>query len=136
MSTSGPALDAIEFLTLDEVLEMHRIQLERWGGQEGIRDRGALESAVMQPQVTFLGEYLHEDIFAMAAAYAFHIGEAQAFFDGNKRTGLDAALTFLALNGFPIEDPESALYDAMIDVAGRKMTKAQLATLLRELAGI
>jgi death-on-curing protein len=133
---SGSSLDEIEFLTVDEVLEMHRVQLKRWGGQDGIRDRGALESAVAQPQATFAGLYLHEDLFAMAAAYAFHIGQAQAFLDGNKRTGVDAALTFLALNGFPVEDPESALYDAMIEVASRRMTKAQLANLLRDLARV
>ena len=46
-----------EFLTIDEVLEIHRIRLERWGGREGVRDRGILESAVMQPQAGFGGEY-------------------------------------------------------------------------------
>ena len=90
----------------------------------------------MQPRASFLGEYLHGDVFEMAAAYAFHIGEAQAFLDGNKRTGIHAALSFLALNGFRVEDPESALYDAMIEIANGTRTKAQLATLLRELAKV
>lgn len=127
---------APDFLTLDEVIELHRVQLERWGGTDGIRDMGALTSAVAQPQATFGGEYLHEDIFAMSAAYAFHIAEAQAFLDGNKRTGLDAALTFLALNGFQINDQGEILYLAMLEIAERKMTKAQLASLLRQLADI
>jgi death on curing protein len=130
---AGPDPD---FLTLDDVLEFHRVQLDRWGGQEGVRDLGALESALAQPQATFGGEYLHEDLFAMAAAYAFHVAEAQAFFDGNKRTAVDAALTFLALNGYAVADPDMALFDAMIDVANRAMTKAQLARLLRELADV
>ena len=97
---------------------------------------GAIESAVAQPQVTFDGEYLHGDLFAMAAAYAFHIAEAQAFVDGNKRTGLDAALTFLVLNGVRIVDQEDLLYLAMLEIADRTMTKAGLANLLRELAGV
>jgi death-on-curing protein len=127
---------APDFLTLDEVIEIHRVQLDRWGGAHGIRDMGALTSAVAQPQATFGGEYLHEDVFAMSAAYAFHIAEAQAFLDGNKRTGLDAALTFLALNGCQINDPGESLYLAMLEIAERKMTKAQLASLLRQLADI
>ena len=127
---------AIEFLTLDDVLEFHRVQLERWGGAEGIRDRGALESAVAQARATFAGEYLHADLFAMAAAYGFHIAEAQAFLDGNKRTGLDAALTFLALNGYRVEDPERALFEAMVEMGNRRRTKEQLAALLRELADV
>ena len=127
---------APEFLTLDEVLEIHRIQLERWGGQDGIRDRGLLESAIAQPAATFDGEYLHGDLFAMGAAYAFHIAQAQAFVDGNKRTGVDSALTFLALNGFAVTDPRGALYDAMIEISQHAMTKRRLAQLLRELAGV
>lgn len=125
---------APEFLTLDDVLGFHQTQIERWGGSDGIRDRGALESAVMQPQASFDGEYLHDDLFSMAAAYAFHIAESQAFVDGNKRTGVDAALTFLAFNGYRVADAESSLYLALLEVADRTMTKAQLATLLRQLA--
>jgi death-on-curing protein len=127
---------APEFLTLEEVFSIHKAQLERWGGLDGVRDLRALESAVMQPQAGFGGEFLHQDLFAMASAYAFHIAQAQGFIDGNKRTGLDAALTFLALNGHRITDTESALFDAMVEIACKTMTKAQLADLLRELAGI
>jgi death-on-curing protein len=126
---------APEFLTLDEVLKIHRVQLERWGGADGIRDLGALESAIGQPQATFFGEFLHHDLFEMAAAYAFHISEAQAFVDGNKRTGADSALTFLALNGTCVNDTGGTLSDAMVEIAEHKLTKAGLADLLRQLAG-
>ena len=57
------------------------------------------------PESTFDGVYLHEDLFASAAAYAFHIAEGQPFLDGNKRTGLNAALVFLELNGRTVDDP-------------------------------
>jgi death-on-curing protein len=127
---------AAEFLTLEEVPAIHQAQLARWGGLDGVRDLAALESAVMQPQAGFGGEYLHGDLFSMAAAYAFHIAEAQAFVDGNKRTGVDAALTFLALNGHRVVDVESAIFEAMIDLARKTMSKVQLANLLRELAGV
>jgi death-on-curing protein len=125
-----------EFLDLEDVLEFHRQGLERWGGTEGVRDQGALEAAIAQPQATFDGEYLYQDLFSMAAAYAFHIGEAQAFLDGNKRTGVLAAIVFLDTNGFRIPEQEDVLYLAMIEIAERKMTKGQLANLLRELAGV
>lgn len=127
---------APEFLDLDDVLELHAAALVHWGGADGIRDLGALTGAIAQPQATFDGEFLHEDLFSMAAAYAFHIAEAQAFLDGNKRVGLLAAITFLDVNGVRIPEPEDALYQAMIDVSQRRLTKAALANLLRELADV
>jgi death-on-curing protein len=94
------------------------------------------ESAVMQPQASFGGEFLYEDVFAMAAAYAFHIAEAQAFLDGNKRTAVLAAIIFLDLNDFRILNQDDILYMALIEIADRTMTKAQLANMLRDLAGV
>ncbi len=126
----------LEFLTVDDVHDLHRAALARWGGSDGVRDHGALEAAVAQPQATFDGEYLHGDLFSMAAAYAFHIAECQAFLDGNKRTGLLAAIVFLDLNGFRIPEQEDVLYLAMMEIADRAMTKTQLASLLRELADV
>ena len=72
------------FLTLDEVLEIHEQQIEMYGGSHGLRDAGALESAVAVPQATFGGEYLYSTIWLMAAAYLFHLVENHAFIDGNK----------------------------------------------------
>ncbi len=87
----------------------------------------------MTPQSSFGGEYLHQDIFEMAAAYAFHIAENQPFLDGNKRTALVYALTFLDINGCVILDPDRKLYSALIDIANRKADKYNLADLLRSL---
>lgn len=86
------------FLSLDEVLEIHQEQIERYGGSDGIRDPGALESAVATPQATFGGEFLHTSIPAMAAAYLFHLCQNHPFIDGNKRVGANSAVTFLLLN--------------------------------------
>jgi hypothetical protein len=58
-----------EFLDLEDVLELHTLQLARYGGADGVRDRGLLESALAQWQATFDGEFVHPDLFAMAAAY-------------------------------------------------------------------
>lgn len=86
------------------------------------------------PLATFDGLFVHDDLFAMASAYAFHLAQNQPFVDGNKRTGLAAALVFLDLNRITIDDPDERLYDAMISVAERRLDKAGLAALLRELA--
>lgn len=88
-----------EFLTVEDVLQIHDEQLSAYGGATGIRDQALLESAVAMPQAFFGEAYLHKDLPHMAAAYAFHIAQNQPFLDGNKRTGLVAALVFLDLNG-------------------------------------
>jgi death-on-curing protein len=122
-----------EFLTLSEIIEIHSDQIKRYGGSEGLRDINLLSSAVAMPYATFSGDFLHRDIFEMAAAYAFHICRNHPFVDGNKRTALASALVFLELNRISIRDPEEKLFYAMINIASGKMTKEKFAELLREL---
>jgi death on curing protein len=125
-----------DFLDLEDMLHIHDRQLAKFGGAAGLRDQDLLESALAMPRASFGGEFVHEDLFAMAAAYAFHIAENQPFVDGNKRTGLVAALAFLKLNGYTVPDPGERLYDAMLAVAERRMDKLGLAALLRDLAAV
>lgn len=125
---------AIEFLTVDEVIELHEDQLATYGGSSGIRDLSLVQSAVAVPQASFGGEHLHTDIFAMAAAYAFHLAENQPFIDGNKRTGLAAAYAFLGLNGYRLQETGERLYRAMIAVAAHELDKTGLAEVFREMA--
>jgi len=108
---------------VDEVQELHDDQLRRFGGSAGVRDLGALESAVATPASTFDGEFLRADLFHIAAAYAFHIAENQPFLDGNKRAALNAALVFLDINGWLVTDPELLLYDAMIAISSRSLDR-------------
>ncbi len=123
-----------EFISVDEVLALHAQQLQRFGGAAGLRDHKLLESAVAQPQATFDGAFLHHDLFEMAAAYLYHLVRNHAFVDGNKRTGLLAALTFLDLDGAPIQCGTDALYDMTMAVAQGRLHKAQVAEVLRRLA--
>ena len=123
-----------DFLELEEVLELHERQIEAFGGTLGLRDQGLLESALATPRASFGGQFVHESFFAMAAAYAFHLAENQPFLDGNKRTGLGAALVFLRINGYRVVDPEETLYEAMIAIAEHRMDKEGLAEVLRKLA--
>ncbi len=119
------------FLDLDEVIEIHRDQIERYGGHAGIRDMTLLESAVAMPQATFGGEYLHNDLFEMAAAYVFHIVQNHPFVDGNKRAGAVAALVFLALNGIEVRATNQALSDTVLGVAQGGIRKDAIAEFLR-----
>ena len=120
------------FLSLEEVLYLHSQSLARFGGSAGIRDLGLVESALVSAQNTYW--YGHGDSFQIAAAYAFHLAEAQAFIDGNKRTGVAAAITFLALNGIHIPKDDGTLYQALIDTAEKRLDKTGLATVLLRLS--
>lgn len=124
----------VEFLELDDVLTIHADQLTVFGGGDGLRDQGLLESALAQPQATFGGKFVHEDVFAMAAAYLFHIVSNHPFVDGNKRTGLLAALVFLDQNGISIESHSEDLYRFTIGVAEGRVTKDEIAGELRRIA--
>lgn len=122
------------FLELAEVEELHVDSLRAYGGSEGVRDPGLVESALASAKNTAF--YASGDVFDVAATYAFHIAEAQAFIDGNKRTAIASAITFLVLNR-PMRNPTSgdldALYAAMIAIARHELDKAGLAALLRRL---
>lgn len=122
----------ILFLTLAEVVDIHCNQIKSYGGLPGIRDINLLSSAIAMPHASFHGEYLHNDIYEMAAAYAFHIGKNHPFVDGNKRTALVSALVFLELNGISISDSQGKLYDAMLDLSTGKLNKSEFASILRK----
>ena len=124
-----------DFLDIVEVLYIHADQIERYGGDAGIRDARLLESAVAMPQSTFGGEFLHRDVYEMGAAYLFHIVQNHPFVDGNKRTGAAAALVFLELNGVSIDAAEEDLVVLVLNVAQSRADKACIAEFLRENSG-
>ncbi|BAB77515.1 type II toxin-antitoxin system death-on-curing family toxin (plasmid) [Anabaena sp. FACHB-709] len=93
----------IRFLTLVEVVELHRQIIEQSGGALGIRDRGTLESALAQPRMTFGGEDLYPTLVDKAAAIGFSLIMNHPFIDGNKRIGHAAMEVFLVMNGNEID---------------------------------
>jgi death-on-curing protein len=119
-----------EFLSPAIIEQLHADSLQLFGGSAGVRDRGLVESALASARNTYL--YGRGDVFEIAASYAFHIAEAQAYLDGNKRTAVAAALTFLKGNDVKLQVDESLIYDAMIAIAEKRMTKAGLAIIFRE----
>ena len=119
------------FLGLEEVLEIHHDQITRYGGTEGIRDLGLLQSALSMPQAGAGNQYFHADLFEMAAAYLFHIVRNHPFVDGNKRTGVTAALVFLEMNGIQIRASDEALVQTVLAIAEGKLQKGALAGFFR-----
>ena len=123
----------IRFLTLAEIIDINNDQISRYGGMAGIRDIKLLSSAVAMPKTSFGGKFLNENIFQMAAAYAYHICQNHPFVDGNKRVALVSALVFLDINGTEIIDSDDILYDTMIRVASGKGNKEILEKAFKEL---
>lgn len=130
MSLDTPPL----FLDVEDVIELHTTQLAVYGGATGLRDRGLLESAVAQPQASFGGEFAHDGLFAMAAAYLFHIVSNHPFFDGNKRAGMLSAVVFLDVNGISISHPSDALYELTMGVAAGRIAKSAVTVELERIA--
>ena len=112
--------ERLRFLKRTNVDRLHAEALAKYGGQAGVSSMAALESAVMMPQQGFGGHYLHEDLAAMAAAYLYHIAEGQPYTDGNKRTGVLAAVTFLGMNGVNFKVPQKDMYQIAIGCAKRE----------------
>lgn len=119
------------FLTLDEVLAIHRDQNERYGGSDGVRDWGLLQSAIAMPAATFGGQFLHGDVCEMAAAYLFHLVQNHPLFDGNKRVGAVAAYVFLALNDTRLTADNDTYADLVLTVACGETSKSAIAEFFR-----
>jgi death on curing protein len=122
----------IKFLKKAAILTFHRDHLERYGGKEGIRDENLLESVLSHPDASYGGEYVHKDLFHMAAAYGFHLCQNHPFYDGNKRTALIAMYTFLYVNGYQIVADKKSLYAIMMDLAQGEVTKDELRDYLKK----
>jgi death-on-curing protein len=123
-----------EFLTMADVLHIHRNQVETFGGRHGLRDMGLLQSALAQPHASYGGRLLPPDFFAMAAAYLYHIAQNHPFLDGNKRTGAMAAMVFLDWNGITLQTDNDGLASIAFSVAEGKATKRDAADFFRALA--
>ena len=119
------------FLTLDDIIESHQNQIDTYGGSHGIRDIGLLESAIAQPEASFGGQYLHADIFEMAAAYIYHLVMNHPFVDGNKRVGLEAALIFLEINNENLKASDQELVDLVLKTTVGQVGKREIAEFFR-----
>jgi death-on-curing protein len=113
----------MRYLILNEVLALHDRLLAQSGGSPGIRDLGALESALAQPRQTFAGEELYPTVVTKAAAMGFSIIQNHPFVDGNKRAGHAAMEVFLILNGFEIQASLDKQEATILQVASGQMSR-------------
>ena len=119
-------MNNIEFIPKDIILFFHEQLVKIYGGSSGIRDENLLDSALEQPKATYQGEYLHDSLLKMAAAYGYHLCNNHPFIDGNKRIAFVAMDTFLQKNNLEITASEKEAYKMMIQVASGKLSKEEL----------
>jgi death-on-curing protein len=114
------------FLALDDVIHLHQLLIERFGGDPGILSAPALDAAVAQPRMTAFGQLIHPRLIDQAGAYLFHLVAGHPFCDGNKRIGLFAAQVFLRDNGAQILGVSDDWYELTMAVARGELTKRAL----------
>lgn len=120
------------FLTLKEVMDIHDAMVRQFGGRRGIRDSALLESALTMPRTGIVGQYLHEDLFAMAAAYLFHFCRNRPFHSANDRTAAVTAIVFLRMNGIEVRADGQEFQDLLNAVVQHKADKEIVAWYFRE----
>ncbi len=113
----------MKHLSIEQVLTLHRLIVEQSGGSHGLRDRGALESARAQPQMSFGETELYATPAEKAAAPGFSLINNHPFVDGNKRIGLAAAVAFLRANGLDLSGSTDELESVVLAVAGSEMSR-------------
>ncbi len=120
------------FLTKEDIIMLHGELMKNFGGLDGIKDQGLLESATAQPQMEVFGQAVNPTVFEQAAAYLYHLACNHAFNDGNKRIGLHACLTFLEMNGITVSKEQEPWYEFTLAVASGDKTKADCTKFIRE----
>ena len=121
----------MRYLRLHEILQLYHRIIEQSGGSMGIRNLGALESALAQPRLTFAGKDLYPSIVEKAAALAFSLIQNHPFWDGNKRIGHAAMETFLLLNDYEIESPSDEQEKIILLLASGELGREEFAAWLR-----
>lgn len=119
-------------ITLDHVLELHRISIDLYGGNSGIRDEGYLQSALERPFSTFGGEDLYTNAFQKAAAILESILKNHPFIDGNKRTGFFTCGSILMSYNWRIVTNNTEAYDFVVKVASTHMEFDEIVTWLQD----
>jgi death-on-curing protein len=120
------------YLSVDQALRLHQLQLATFGGAAGLRDRSSLESAVARPQMTFGGEDLYGDTAAKAAALMHSLVMNHPFVDGNKRVGAMAAELFLLVNSVELYAADEEIESVTMTLARGEIEAEALAIWLRQ----
>ena len=122
----------IVWLLEETIIAIHQRQIAEHGGGEGLRDEGLLSSTLARPQNIFAYGKPPPDLASLAAAYAYGLARNHPFVDGNKRTALIAARTFLLLNGTNLEAGQDEKFLTFQRLAEGSLTEEELANWIRE----
>jgi len=122
----------MRYLSLEEILALHRRIVDQFGGAHGLRDLGSLESAIAQPQMSFGGNDLYSTIEEKAAALCFSLVMNHPFIDGNKRVGHASLETFLVLNRLELDAEVDDAEQVMLELAAGRLSREQLIEWLRD----
>ena len=117
------------FFSKEEAMELHRANIERFGGSQGLRDEGVLESALTAPENRY--HYEGADVIACAATYGFHLCQAHAFVDGNKRIAAVLCELFLRDNDLVLEATNEQIIEVFLNLASSQMSRDELEEFLR-----
>ncbi len=117
----------MKYLSPHQVLFLHARLIEETGGSHGVRDMGLLLSALGRPKATFEGKDLHLTIYQKAAALSDSMINNHPFVDGNKRTGIGAAVLFLSLNGYVLTASNKELLDLTMEITQKKIAIEMIA---------
>jgi death-on-curing protein len=116
----------------DDVLLLHDLSIEKYGGSYGLRDEGALESALARPYQTFDGKDLYPSAFEKAAAIAESLIMNHPFIDGNKRTGFLAMLMILKQAGIELIANEEDIYQLLVSISTGEKSFDEIVDWLKE----
>jgi death-on-curing protein len=116
----------MKYLSSEQIMALHRLSLQRYGGAEGVRDLSLLKSAAIRPLVTVIGQDAYPNLFLKAAVLLEALIRNHPFLDGNKRTAFISAVIFLELNGyrFNADQEEAADFVLQIAASSKKETEA------------
>lgn len=117
-------------ISLEELVWLHTVAVTEFGGSQGVRDRGLLESAIARPLVTFGGKNLYDTPHKRAAALAESLVMNHGFVDGNKRTAMYAMAAWLEREGYVIDAARGELRDLALSIASHELSTEQIATWL------
>lgn len=122
----------MKYLTSEDVLLLHNMAVDESGGSHGLRDLGLLESAVARPQASFGNQDLYSNIFLKAGALVHGLLRNHPFVDGNKRTSMYSAMTFLELNGYQFKAEQKEVVNFALKVENDRLSVEEIAKWLKE----
>ena len=122
----------IQYLSLSQILFLHKRLIEQSGGTSGIRDQNALESALAQPKMTFEGKELYSTLAEKAAALCYSLISNHPFVDGNKRIGHAVMEVFLVMNGYEIAAAIDEQEEIILKLASSKMERSDFIDWLKD----